>query len=164
MLVRDFRQHVRFRLRRQLHRLEGGKRYRFEEASNPNRQPKTHPTRTLPALMPSGRVGDLHRRPAGTHLQRLKYVLTQHPTSSRARWLTRRGQCRDVRWCHPADCVHHRAEADPQDPHASGRAARTTASLSRSRLAHRRRLTLRIMQVFTEEELLYPIRRRVSLL
>ncbi len=30
---------------------------RFEESSNPNRQPKTHPTRTVPAPMPSEPIG-----------------------------------------------------------------------------------------------------------
>jgi hypothetical protein len=42
-----------------------------------------------------------------------------------------------VRRRHPTHRVHHRSGTDPEDPHASGRAARTAADLSRPWPAHR---------------------------
>ena len=40
-------------------------------------------------------------------------------------------------WRYPADQLHHRAGADPKDPHSFGRTARTTAGVARPRPAHR---------------------------
>ena len=39
--------------------------------------------------------------------------------------------CPWVWWRHPTHRVHYRSGADPEDPHASGRTARASASLSR---------------------------------